>query len=197
MKKRLSHFAYNERSRSSWTLTIPHFTPLSPIRSTIKTVTYVPGTFVTLVSGPHRGPHLGTGQRHAHSRSASATVSRAAVVSDHAARSAMPARAAPDVAGAVLDRPVPDPGGSYLPPRAHGRLPNRGRQALARLSSRPRAGAGRAQFSTRPGVDLGLRTRPRGRSTPSRRAVHARGVSAAHRLGAQHDARCNCVCAPR
>src|SRR5262249_12940156 len=53
MKKRLSHFAYNERSRSSWTLTIPHFTPLSPIRSTIKTVTYVPGTFVTLVSGPH------------------------------------------------------------------------------------------------------------------------------------------------
>src|SRR5215831_11997882 len=55
MKKRLSHFAYNERSRSSWTLTIPHFTPLSPIRSTIKTVTYVPGTFVTLVSGPHKG----------------------------------------------------------------------------------------------------------------------------------------------
>src|SRR5262245_8359665 len=54
MKKRLSHFAYNERSRSSWTLTIPHFTPLSPIRSTIKTVTYVPGTFVTLVSGPHK-----------------------------------------------------------------------------------------------------------------------------------------------
>src|SRR5262249_55553449 len=59
MKKRLSHFAYNERSRSSWTLTIPHFTPLSPIRSTIKTVTYVPGTFVTLVSGPHKGGRRG------------------------------------------------------------------------------------------------------------------------------------------
>src|SRR5262249_50997557 len=59
MKKRLSHFAYNERSRSSWTLTIPHFTPLSPIRSTIKTVTYVPGTFVTLVSGPHKGGSRG------------------------------------------------------------------------------------------------------------------------------------------
>src|SRR5262245_4150093 len=59
MKKRLSHFAYNERSRSSWTLTIPHFTPLSPIRSTIKTVTYVPGTFVTLVSGPHTLFHRG------------------------------------------------------------------------------------------------------------------------------------------
>jgi hypothetical protein len=53
MKKRPSHLAYNERSRSGWTLTIPLFTPLSPIRSTIKSVTYVPGTFVTLVSGPH------------------------------------------------------------------------------------------------------------------------------------------------
>src|SRR5262245_17481238 len=63
MKKRLSHFAYNERSRSSWTLTIPHFTPLSPIRSTIKTVTYVPGTFVTLVSGPHTPPSRGREER--------------------------------------------------------------------------------------------------------------------------------------
>src|SRR5919106_2335851 len=36
MKKRLSHFAYNERSRSAWTLTIPRLTSLSPIRSTIK-----------------------------------------------------------------------------------------------------------------------------------------------------------------
>jgi hypothetical protein len=53
MKKQPSHLAYNERSRSGWTLTIPLFTPLSPIRSTIKTVTYVPGTFVTLVSGLH------------------------------------------------------------------------------------------------------------------------------------------------
>jgi len=53
MKKRLSYFAYNERSRSGWTLGIPPLTPLSSIRSAIKTVTYVPGTFVTLVSGPH------------------------------------------------------------------------------------------------------------------------------------------------
>src|SRR5262245_11810609 len=36
MKKQLSHFAYNERSRSGWTLSIPPFTSLSPLRSTIK-----------------------------------------------------------------------------------------------------------------------------------------------------------------
>src|SRR5262249_23470990 len=36
MKKRLSHFAYNERSRSGWTLSSPRFTSLSPLRSTIK-----------------------------------------------------------------------------------------------------------------------------------------------------------------
>src|SRR5262245_20611143 len=36
MKKQLSHFAYNERSRSGWTLSIPRFKSLSPIRSTIK-----------------------------------------------------------------------------------------------------------------------------------------------------------------
>jgi len=59
MKKWLSHFAYNERSRSGWTLTIPLLTALSPIRSTMQTVTYVPGTFVTLVSGPHKGGKRG------------------------------------------------------------------------------------------------------------------------------------------
>jgi hypothetical protein len=53
MKKRLSYFPYNERSRSSWTLSTPRHTALSPIRSTIKTVTYVSGTFVTLVPGPY------------------------------------------------------------------------------------------------------------------------------------------------
>jgi hypothetical protein len=53
MKKRLSYFPYNERSRSGWTLSTPHHTALSPIRSTIKTVTYVSGTFVTLVPGPY------------------------------------------------------------------------------------------------------------------------------------------------
>src|SRR5687768_18493003 len=53
MKKRLSYFPYNERSRSGWTLSTPHHTDLSPIRSTIKTVTYVSGTFVTLVPGPY------------------------------------------------------------------------------------------------------------------------------------------------
>jgi hypothetical protein len=54
MKKRLSYFPYNERSRSSWTLSTPRHLALSPIRSSIKTVTYVSGTFVTLVSGPYR-----------------------------------------------------------------------------------------------------------------------------------------------
>jgi hypothetical protein len=54
MKKRLSHFAYNERSRSGWTLSISLQNLLSPIRSTtMKTVTYVLGTFVTLVPGPN------------------------------------------------------------------------------------------------------------------------------------------------
>ena len=55
MKKRLSHFAYNQRSRSGWTLSIP---PVHIFESNLidhkKTVTYVPGTFVTLLSGPHR-----------------------------------------------------------------------------------------------------------------------------------------------
>ena len=56
MKKRLSHFAYNERSRSGWTLSISLQNLLSPIRSTtMKTVTYVLGTFVTLVPGPNKG----------------------------------------------------------------------------------------------------------------------------------------------
>lgn len=54
MKKRLSYFPYNERSRSSWTLSTPRHLALSPIRSSIKTVTYVSGTFVTLVSGPYK-----------------------------------------------------------------------------------------------------------------------------------------------
>jgi Protein of unknown function (DUF559) len=54
MKKRLSYFPYNERSRSGWTLSTPRHTALSPIRSTIKTVTYVSGTFVTLVPGPYK-----------------------------------------------------------------------------------------------------------------------------------------------
>ena len=55
MKKRLSHFPYNERSRPGWTPSTSLQKPLSPIRSTMKTVTYVPGTFVTLVPGPYRG----------------------------------------------------------------------------------------------------------------------------------------------
>src|SRR6266567_5213920 len=53
MKKRLSHFPYNERSRPGWTPSTSLQKPLSPIRSTMKTVTYVPGTFVTLVPGPY------------------------------------------------------------------------------------------------------------------------------------------------
>src|SRR5436190_23716170 len=53
MKKRLSHFPYNERSRPGWTPSTSLRKPLSPIRSTMKTVTYVPGTFVTLVPGPY------------------------------------------------------------------------------------------------------------------------------------------------
>ena len=60
MKKRLSHFAYNERSRSGWTLSISLQNLLSPIRSTtMKTVTYVLGTFVTLVPGPNKGGYRG------------------------------------------------------------------------------------------------------------------------------------------
>src|SRR5213594_1833173 len=54
MKKRLSHFPYNERSRPGWTPSTSLRKPLSPIRSTMKTVTYVPGTFVTLVPGPYK-----------------------------------------------------------------------------------------------------------------------------------------------
>ena len=54
MKKRLSHLPYNERSRLGWTLSTPLPLTSRPIRSTIKTVTHVPGTFVTLVSGPYR-----------------------------------------------------------------------------------------------------------------------------------------------
>jgi hypothetical protein len=54
MKKQLSYFPYNERSRSSWTLSTTRHTALSPIRSTIKTVTYVSGTFVILVPGPYK-----------------------------------------------------------------------------------------------------------------------------------------------
>jgi hypothetical protein len=53
MKKWLSHFAYNQRSRSGWTLS----TPLKNSKSNLigqKTVTYVPGTFVTLVPGPNK-----------------------------------------------------------------------------------------------------------------------------------------------
>src|SRR5207237_3520271 len=53
MKKRLSHFPYNERSRPGWTPSNSLRKPLSPILSTMKTVTYVPGTFVTLVPGPY------------------------------------------------------------------------------------------------------------------------------------------------
>src|SRR5436309_11745943 len=59
MKKRLSHFPYNERSRPGWTPSTSLQKPLSPIRSTMKTVTYVPGTFVTLVPGPYRGCKFG------------------------------------------------------------------------------------------------------------------------------------------
>src|SRR5688500_3516244 len=51
MKKRFSYFPYNERSRSSWTLSTPRHLALSPIRSIIKTVTHVSGTPVTYVSG--------------------------------------------------------------------------------------------------------------------------------------------------
>src|SRR5438046_6342704 len=53
MKKRLSHFPYNARSRPGWTPSTSLRKPLSPIQSTMKTVTYVPGTFVTLVPGPY------------------------------------------------------------------------------------------------------------------------------------------------
>src|SRR5437773_8125541 len=59
MKKRLSHFPYNERSRPGWTPSTSLQKPLSPIRSTMKTVTYVPGTFVTLVPGPYISPARG------------------------------------------------------------------------------------------------------------------------------------------
>src|SRR5438094_4514405 len=59
MKKRLSHFPYNERSRPGWTPSTSLRKPLSPIRSTMKTVTYVPGTFVTLVPGPYISPATG------------------------------------------------------------------------------------------------------------------------------------------
>src|SRR5439155_4871209 len=41
------------RSRPGWTPSTSLRKPLSPIRSTMKTVTYVPGTFVTLVPGPY------------------------------------------------------------------------------------------------------------------------------------------------
>jgi iron(III) transport system substrate-binding protein len=53
MKKRLSHFAYNERSRSGWTSAIPWLDTSQSIPSTIQSVTYVLGTFVTLVPGLH------------------------------------------------------------------------------------------------------------------------------------------------
>ena len=59
MKKRLSHFAYNERSRSGWTLTIPPANIFESYSIDHKTVTYVHGTFVTLVSGPHKGGRRG------------------------------------------------------------------------------------------------------------------------------------------
>jgi hypothetical protein len=48
MKKRLSHFAYNERSRSGWTLSIPPFTSLSPVRSTIKLLPMSPARLLPL-----------------------------------------------------------------------------------------------------------------------------------------------------
>lgn len=48
MKKRLSHFAYNERSRSGWTLSIPPFTSLSPVRSTIKLLPISPARLLPL-----------------------------------------------------------------------------------------------------------------------------------------------------
>src|SRR5580765_3017129 len=54
MKKWLSHFAYNQRSRSGWTFS-SHLKNTS--KSNLigqKTVTYVPGTFVTLVPGPNK-----------------------------------------------------------------------------------------------------------------------------------------------
>jgi hypothetical protein len=61
MKKWLSHFAYNQRSRSGWTLST-HLKNTS--KSNLigkKTVTYVPGTFVTLVPGPNTFPVKGKG----------------------------------------------------------------------------------------------------------------------------------------
>ena len=58
MEKPLSYFAYNERCEPGWTLSTPQSDPLvRPFSSISKTVTYVPGTFVTLVSGLNkRGP---------------------------------------------------------------------------------------------------------------------------------------------
>jgi hypothetical protein len=52
MEKRLSYFAYNERCEPGWTLSTHQSDHLvRPFSSISKTVTYVPGTFVTLVSG--------------------------------------------------------------------------------------------------------------------------------------------------
>lgn len=53
MKKWLSHFAYNQRSRSGWTLEHPLKNTSKSNLIGQKTVTYVPGTFVTLVPGPN------------------------------------------------------------------------------------------------------------------------------------------------
>src|SRR6266513_5748505 len=62
MKKRLSHFPYHERSRPGWPPSTSLRKPLSPIQSTMKAVTYVPGTFVTLVPGPYKAQTSPPGQ---------------------------------------------------------------------------------------------------------------------------------------
>ena len=64
MEKRLSYFAYNERCEPGWTLSTPQSDPLvRPFSSISKTVTYVPGTFVTLVSGLNTPLPKGAGRR--------------------------------------------------------------------------------------------------------------------------------------
>jgi hypothetical protein len=63
MKKRLSYFAYNQRDAAGWSLYLPFDGLEHLLCSIMKTVTYVLGTFVTLVSSPYKGGHWGICRR--------------------------------------------------------------------------------------------------------------------------------------
>ena len=94
--------------------------------------------------------------------------------------------------------PRPASGSSAARGSAPRRSPTAGRRSGYRITDgettsglhpRPRAGAGRAARRARPGVDLGLRPRPRRRPADPRLPVRRRRVPAARRLGPLGDRR--------